>query len=154
MEFNYILDWFYFADTDLNYAEHGLSMYPQPYELICYHCQQSAEKYLKGYLFYRGVQPPKTHDLDRLCEMCAEHNTCFDEIEKQCAVLTAYGSQPRYPYEIQMNEYIMKKALEYAKQIKDFVPLQAARSELGKALSEETPAEEEPEEDTTPDTTE
>ena len=57
MEFNYILDWFHFGDTDLNYAEHGLSMHPQPYELICYHCEQSTEKYLKGFIIL-DIQVP------------------------------------------------------------------------------------------------
>ena len=42
----FILDWFIFADTDLALANHALLMHPQPLEAICYHCQQSVEKYL------------------------------------------------------------------------------------------------------------
>ena len=139
----YIYEWFRYGDTDLKYAEHGLSMHPQPYELICYHCQQSGEKYLKGYLYYRGFdEVPKIHSLDKLCAMCSEHDISFDEITKQCATLTEYGVQPRYPDEIYIDEGLMKKALKYAKHIRDFAPLQAARSELEKALSSEMPAEE------------
>jgi HEPN domain-containing protein len=139
MERDFILDWFCFADTDLKYAEHGLSMRPQPYEIICYHCQQSAEKYMKGFLFFHGVQPPKTHELDILCEMCEEYDASFYEIRRPCAVLTAYGVQPRYPHEIQMDEHIMRRALEYAGQIKDFEPLQAVRRELEQAANEPPP---------------
>jgi HEPN domain-containing protein len=29
-------------------------MHPTPVEVICYHCQQSAEKYLKGYIVLHG----------------------------------------------------------------------------------------------------
>jgi len=37
---------------DLNTAEYLKNMKPLPIEIICYHCQQSAEKYLKGYLVF------------------------------------------------------------------------------------------------------
>lgn len=37
--------WFSFAETDLLAARHLYeTMYPQPYEIICYHCQQAVEK--------------------------------------------------------------------------------------------------------------
>jgi HEPN domain-containing protein len=73
MEHEYVVEWFTFADMDLDSAEYLQGMQPQPLEIICYHCQQSSEKYLKGYLIYIGViEPPKTHDLDDLCKMCKE----------------------------------------------------------------------------------
>ena len=43
-------EWFMFATNDLKSAEFLLNMKPLPLEIICYHCQQSAEKYLKGYI--------------------------------------------------------------------------------------------------------
>ena len=65
MELEYVAEWFEFADMDLASAEYLCGMRPQPLEIICYHCQQSAEKYLKGYLIYKGVmEPPKIHNLD------------------------------------------------------------------------------------------
>jgi HEPN domain-containing protein len=54
-----VYTWFQFADVDLALAEHALSMHPQPLEAICYHCQQSSEKYLKGYLLYKGLDVPR-----------------------------------------------------------------------------------------------
>lgn len=65
---------------DLNSAEHLLTMHPIPIEIICYHCQQSAEKYLKGYLVFYGMIPPKTHDLDELCKLCTKSNNKFRDI--------------------------------------------------------------------------
>ena len=76
--------WFDFADADLEAAEHLLTLHRPHYEIICYHCQQAAEKYLKGYLIYKGVLPPKTHELDRLCDMCLAHDSSFDEIYDPC----------------------------------------------------------------------
>jgi len=134
MDNKYIFEWFQFADNDLDSAEVLLEHRPQRYEIICYLCQQSVEKYLKGYLFYRGIDAPKIHLLDTLCEMCSEHDATFDEITKQCATLTAYGVQPRYPDEIYVDERLMKQAIEYARQIKAFAPLQAVRQELEQAL--------------------
>ena len=56
-------EWFKIAETDLSSAEFLQSMTPVPFEIICYHCQQSVEKYLKGYLALKGEEIKKTHDL-------------------------------------------------------------------------------------------
>jgi len=140
-----IYEWFRFGDNDLIAANHlALTLYPQPLEIICYHCQQTVEKYLKGYLIFHGVEePPKTHNLMALCGMCSESNSLFDSIVAKCNALNAYGVQPRYPDEIYIDEGIMTKALEYANQIKDFSPLQAVRRELEQTLSVERPATDE-----------
>ncbi len=55
-------EWQRLAEMDLNSAEYLLNMCPTPLEIICYHCQQAAEKYLKGYLVFHGMNPPKIHD--------------------------------------------------------------------------------------------
>jgi len=131
MDNSLILEWFVFAESDLTSAEHLLSKRPQPWELICYLSEQSAEKFLKGYLVYRGIiDPPKIHNLDTLCEKCGDFDDRFEEIIKQCSVLTRYGVQPRYPHEMFIEEHHMKQALEYARQIMEFEPLRAVHEEL------------------------
>ena len=124
MEIEYVAEWFAFADSDFASAEYLQGMRPKPLEIICYLCEQSAEKHLKGFLIYKGIaNPPKTHNLDTLCEMCSEYDENFQEIKKACNVLTKYGVQPRYPHEMGILEYDMQKAIEYARQIRDFEPL-------------------------------
>jgi len=131
MDSAFILEWFRLADMDLALADHALSLHPQPLEAICYHCQQSAEKYLKGYLVYKGiVDPPRIHNLDSLCEMCEDFDAQFSKIMKPCSTLTDYGVQPRYPHEMEILESDMRKALTHAKQIQEFEPLLAARQQL------------------------
>jgi HEPN domain-containing protein len=131
MELKYVAEWFEFADRDIASAEYLQGMYPQPLEIICYLSQQSAEKYLKGYLIYRNVtDPPKTHNLDTLCEMCSEYDGRFIEIRKACNVLTDYGVQPRYPHEMDIQESDMLKALEYARIIRSSYPLKEVRREI------------------------
>ncbi|MDR0501398.1 MAG: HEPN domain-containing protein [Coriobacteriales bacterium] len=138
MEPDFVYEWFRYAEADLVSAEHLLTLHPRPLELICYLSQQSAEKFLKGFLVYKGIElPPKTHDLNRLCALSFQFDESFTKIEKQCSVLTDYGVQPRYPHEMFIEEHHMKQALECVHQIRDFAPLQAARLELEKALNQE-----------------
>jgi len=128
MEREYIAEWFSFADMDLATAEHLIStMHPQPLEIICYHCQQAAEKYLKGYLFYKCVEPPKTHDLVDLNDICADVDGRFSSIDKACGILTRYGVQPRYPHEIGITINDTLKALECARQVRDFEHVEEVR---------------------------
>lgn len=114
-------EWQRLADMDLRTAEYLLSMSPLPVEIICYHCQQSAEKYLKGYLVFCGIAPPKMHDLDELCKLCIKSTDSFKSISDKCSDLTAYGVQPIYPMELILEEKDMQHALESAKAIKNFV---------------------------------
>ncbi|MBM3707814.1 MAG: HEPN domain-containing protein [Actinobacteria bacterium] len=113
--------WQKLADMDLKTAEYLKNMKPLPIEIICYHCQQSAEKYLKGYLVFRGTAPPKMHDLDELCKLCSKYSIKFNSIADQCSDLTAYGVQPRYPTELILDEEDMCQALKSANEVKDFV---------------------------------
>jgi HEPN domain-containing protein len=114
--------WFSIAEHDLAIAEHAFkNMHPAPLEQICFHCQQSVEKDLKGFLVLNGVEPPKIHDLPPLLEMCADKDTSFSLLKAKCTFMTKYGVIPRYPSELQIYEDDVKVALRYAKDIKDFV---------------------------------
>ena len=136
MEHDYTLEWFRFANRDLKTAEFLLDMHPQPYEIICYQCEQAVEKFLKGFLLYQGVRPPKIHETDKLCVMCAEYNPEFESILDECETLTQYGVSPRYPYEIEVEEHHVKQALACAQKISTFEPLLAIQQELEQAQSE------------------
>ena len=58
-------------------------MYPKPIEIICYHCEQSAEKYLKGYLIRNENKLERTHDLVMLNNKCKKIDEDFIEVEKE-----------------------------------------------------------------------
>ena len=128
MQLEYVSEWFNFADRDLSSAEYLLPMHPRPLEIICYHCQQSSEKYLKGFLVHSGIeQPAKTHDLERLRLECINFDNRFSKIDQACKRLTRYGVQPRYPNEILVTENDTDNAIEYARQIRDFEPITELR---------------------------
>lgn len=69
---SYIRQWLELAEGDFLSANHLLTLYPHKLEVICYLCEQSAEKMLKGFLVPYQEEIPRTHDLMRLCRMCGE----------------------------------------------------------------------------------
>ncbi len=54
--------WFLKADSDLADARRTIAS-EGPYDTACFHAQQAAEKYLKGYLAWLGNPIPRAHDL-------------------------------------------------------------------------------------------
>jgi HEPN domain-containing protein len=109
------------AEMDLSSAAYLKNMEPVPVEIICYHCQQSAEKFLKGYLAFQGDAIRKTHDLVLLNKLCQAHEGEFKQIEDECLNLTGFGVQLRYPFPIEIDEADVALALKNALHIKDFV---------------------------------
>jgi len=114
-------EWFRVAGTDLTSAEFLQGMRPVPIEVICYHCQQSAEKHLKGFLALNGEAIEKIHDLVRLNKMCRKYEKDFESIEEECLMLTDYAVNVRYPFPMDINETDMHLAVKSARKIKDFV---------------------------------
>ena len=117
-----VKEWHEYAERDLSSAKYLLNMRPVPLEIIAYLCQQCAEKYLKSYLVYNDQDVIKTHDLVELIKLCAEFEKEFLSLEKQCTILFKYVTDTRYPRQkLELNDYDIKKALEYAEVVKNFV---------------------------------
>lgn len=115
------LEWLEYSKRDFDSASFLTAMRPLPCEVICYLCQQSAEKALKALLVENEVQVQKTHDLLVIQKLL---KPIFDtsQINAQCALLTNYATITRYPYpSIQIEESEADTALEYAKIIRNFV---------------------------------
>lgn len=113
-------EWLAYAKRDLDSANFLLSMKPIPLEIICYHCQQSAEKAVKAFMVENRIEVIKTHDLRLLRKTCSEISD-FSEIENECALLTPYASQNRYPFGMEVEEGDMRIALTAAQKIWDFI---------------------------------
>ena len=63
----------------------------------CFHCQQSAEKYLKARLEEAGILPPKTHDLKRLLALVVPLEPLWSALSSACASLSDFAVEFRYP---------------------------------------------------------
>ncbi len=62
-----VAEWIRYAEMDLTTAKFDFeNMHPAPLEIICYHCQQAAEKFLKAIIIYYGEEPERTHDISKL----------------------------------------------------------------------------------------
>jgi HEPN domain-containing protein len=114
-------EWFLYSQNDLVSAYHLFdNLHPKQSEIACYLSQQCAEKALKGYLFYRDAEPPRTHNLIELCQTCMKHDSTFSEILDAYADLTPYGVAVRYPNELAVDDVIAKSAIGKAQGIYDF----------------------------------
>ncbi|GHU75232.1 hypothetical protein FACS189461_1090 [Spirochaetia bacterium] len=117
----YLREWLDLAENDIRVAEHSTELYPIPVEIVCYHCEQAAEKYLKAFLLLNSFDPPRIHDLSALCKQCETYDGDFRIIAGFCSDLTKYGTQPRYPFEIEIEKADMDRALYEAHQAAGFI---------------------------------
>jgi len=89
--------WIEKAENDLRAAEHTLRMEKDcPFDTICFHAQQCAEKYLKAFLVSRGVVFPKTHDLRILLQLLSEDSNLGLPMS-EVLPLNRYTIEARYP---------------------------------------------------------
>ena len=127
MDKELVAEWFRFADDDLDTALLLKEMRPQHHEIICYHCEQAVEKYLKGVLVSKEQMPPKTHDLTNLCNLCIEQDNKFSALLSQCSYLTQFGVQPRYPKELNLTSDNVERAIKYVLEVKNFTGVEKLR---------------------------
>jgi HEPN domain-containing protein len=66
-------------------------------DLVCYHCHQCTEKYLKAYLLHHGIAPPRVHNLVQLMNLCAVQDSTLTSRLPLARSLNAYGVLIRYP---------------------------------------------------------
>ncbi len=68
-----------------------------PWDIVVFHAQQGAEKYLKGFLVLHEKVVPKIHDLERLVKLCAAIAPSLMPLQSDCRRLTQLGFVSRYP---------------------------------------------------------
>lgn len=116
-----VKEWVKIAEEDLATAKFLKNMQPTPLEIICYHCQQSAEKFLKGFLALKEEEIAKTHDLITLNKICCKYDDKFKDISEDCLMLTDYSVNVRYPFRLEITPDDVNIAIEKAQKIKKFV---------------------------------
>jgi len=132
MDRELVAEWFKFADDDIDTVLLLKEMRPQHHEIICYHCEQAVEKYLKGFLVSKGQMPPKTHDLTHLCNICAEQDQGIINLLPQCSYLKQFGVQPRYPKEFDITSANVDQAIRYTLDMRDFTLIVKLREEISR----------------------
>lgn len=90
-------DWLTRASHDLQAARILAATAEPLLDTAIYHCQQAAEKAVKGWLQSQDDPFPKTHDIEDLAARAAKLNGGFNQFAKAAAILTPYVSAFRYP---------------------------------------------------------
>ena len=94
-EMAYLHQWISKAEEDLLVVRQLMSADILVKGAIAYHCQQSAEKFLKAFLVFHGIEIARTHNIEFLLEQCKIIDKNFSAIDP--CNLTDYGVEVRYP---------------------------------------------------------
>lgn len=95
-----VRSWLIKAHRDLA-AARKLAADPVPYlDVAIYHCQQAAEKAVKGFLVHHDQRFEKTHDIRLLITLAASVETGFQSLQEAGEALTPYATAFRYPGEV------------------------------------------------------
>jgi HEPN domain-containing protein len=110
-----VKNWLIKSQHDLLAAQ-KLSGEPEIYaDVAIYHCQQSAEKALKGFLILHDQTFPRTHDVRLLLQLAIGINPIFQQHQEASEILTPYATEFRYPSDVmQPTKDELEEAIEKA----------------------------------------
>ena len=89
--------WVVKAGNDLLNADNNLHAEDIPFDTVCFHCQQAAEKYLKAFLIGNGHTYPLTHDLLAILENILSIDADAEKLRDDLVLLMPYAVEVRYP---------------------------------------------------------
>ncbi|MDI6641972.1 MAG: HEPN domain-containing protein, partial [Elusimicrobiota bacterium] len=91
-----ITKWLKKADDDFDFAV-SIMKNGTFFSHICFHFQQSAEKYLKAFIICNDLEFRRIHNLVELLEICKRADISFEELRWECKFLTPLYIDSRYP---------------------------------------------------------
>lgn len=95
-------DWLYHAKLDFLAAQ-LLREDGRCYNAAAFHCQQSIEKALKGYLLFKTHRLLDGHNLAWLCKQAMQLDISFSKWLSKSARLGRYYIETRYPADIPLD---------------------------------------------------
>jgi len=123
-------EWLRIAKEDLAVAKALLKL--DFFGTVTYHCQQSAEKALKGYLAFKNHAILKTHDLIKLNKLCFEFDRSFEKISVNAEQLNPFATKFRYPSEFDIPDVTdAQLTIKHAEDIMHFVLQKVSKSDTG-----------------------
>lgn len=120
----YVMDWFKRADDDIGVVLILLHNREEiNSNIACFHAQQSAEKYLKGFLASREKNIRKVHDLKEILTVCIGIDNSFIKLAEALEFLNQFYIRTRYPgdYPEGFSWKDAEQALAFAEKVKEFV---------------------------------
>jgi HEPN domain-containing protein len=92
-----LAEWISKAEGDYAVAQREMEVNGGNHDAVCFHSQQTAEKYLKAFLFKNRVDFPKIHNLIELLELCLTIDSSLEESREFLDRLEDYAVLYRYP---------------------------------------------------------
>ncbi len=89
--------WLEKARGDLRASRSLLDADESLFAQVCFHCQQAAEKALKGFLTWHDVPFRKTHDPGAIGRECVEIDPALESLCARAVQLAVYAWESRYP---------------------------------------------------------
>lgn len=89
--------WVRKAEEDVQAARALAAQKPLLRDIVCFHCQQAVEKYLKALLQELSVSFPKTHDLELILDLLVPHDPTLRRLRRRVDALTSFAVEYRYP---------------------------------------------------------
>lgn len=116
-------NWIRRAENDLKIGKDEIATDRPVLDMVCFHMQQCAEKYLKAFLIFHGKEIRKTHDIGEIINQCKKIDPDFSFLlDINADTLTKYAVEIRYGevfYYPSPEE--AKEAIKIARKVKDFV---------------------------------
>ena len=117
-----VKQWIEKADHDLGTAQVTYLYLPKYYDTIAFHCQQAAEKYLKGFLLYLDISFSRQHSLNYLLGLLSQKIEIPDELFDNASELEDFAVDIRYPdTTVELSDDEIQQAFKVAKLIRTFV---------------------------------
>ena len=117
-----VKSWLIKAKRDLLSAHELATAETSLLDTAAYHCQQAAEKAIKGFLIFHDVRFGKSHDIVLLVTQASDINPAFTNLLDTARLLTPLAVEYRYPgdyLEPELHEY--QEASEAAHTLYNFV---------------------------------
>lgn len=94
----------------MRFSKAALTLEEQFFDEIVFHCQQSVEKSIKGYLAFHKQAFSKTHDVGELLIQVSKVDPELSQLLFPSKILTKYAVAIRYP-DAQGEEIIITRKL-------------------------------------------
>lgn len=133
-------EWVMKADSDLANARYILET-DGPFDTVCFHAQQGAEKYLKAFLGLHGRRIKKTHELKHLLAECSRFAPIAESDALDLDGLSEYAITARYDTKFWPTRETAAEALALAMRIVDILRTRMPPETLGTSWKKPEQAE-------------
>ena len=117
-----VKQWIEKADHDLGTGQVTYLYLPKYRDTISFHCQQAAEKYLKGLLLFLDIPFSRQHSLNYLLGLLSQSIEVSNELFDNASELEDFAVDIRYPdTSVDLSDDEIQQAFKIAKLIRAFV---------------------------------